>query len=74
MQFDPASAQRGGPEFEMMMDARRLAGKRGEGFTLPDNALFRTLTKGGDGAALVGDQHMGGMFVQALRSRLITGR
>lgn len=72
--FDPASAQRGGMEFEIMQDARRLAGKRDQGFTLPENALFRTLSKGGDGAALVGDQHMGGMFVQALRSRLITGR
>lgn len=74
MTFDPVAARQGGMEFEIMQDARRLSGKRGEGFTLPENALFRSVTKGGTGGNVIGVDHLGGQFVGALRERLITGR
>jgi HK97 family phage major capsid protein/HK97 family phage prohead protease len=76
MQFDPAAARAGGPELEIMQDAARRRGTRsGEHYTLPEEALFtRAVTKGGTGGNLIGVEHMGAMFVPALRERLITGR
>lgn len=75
MTFDPNAAREGGMEYEIMQDAARSRGKSlGERYTLPEAALFRSVTKGGSGGNLVGDEHLAGQFVPALRERLITGR
>jgi HK97 family phage major capsid protein/HK97 family phage prohead protease len=75
MTFDPGAVRRGGPEYEIMQDAARARGKSlGDRYTLPEAALFRSVTKGGSGGSLIGDDHLAEQFVPALRSRLITGR
>lgn len=75
MTFDPSAAREGGMEFEIMQDAARTRGKSGgDRYTLPEGALFRSVTKGGSGGNLIGEDHMASAFVPALRERLITGR
>ncbi len=73
--FDPATIRTGGPELEIMEEtAKRLHKGRGERYTIPENAIFRSLTKGGDGGDLIATSHLASMFIPALRERMITGR
>tara|TARA_R110002073_G_scaffold243320_1_gene405534 strand:- start:490 stop:2343 length:1854 start_codon:yes stop_codon:yes gene_type:complete len=75
MTFDPNSARASGPEYGIMQDAAATRGKKlGDRYTLPEEILFRSVTKGGSGANLVGVDHLGSRFVPALRERMITGR
>ncbi|MCR9104744.1 MAG: phage major capsid protein [Gammaproteobacteria bacterium] len=73
--FEPNTIRTGGPELDIMRQAATRLGKgQGDRHTLPEEVLFRSVSKGGDGGNLIGTAHMSSQFIPALRARLITGR
>lgn len=66
-----------GFEREISSEVKRRSGRTFQGIAVPDEyftAERRTLTVGGDAAPLYPTQHRGDMFIDLLRSQLVTGR
>lgn len=65
-----------GFEREISQEVARRSGRKFEGIAVPDECLVeqRTLTTAGDAASLYPTVHRPDLFIDMLRSRLITGR
>lgn len=65
-----------GFEREISQEVARRSGRKFEGIAVPDECLVeqRTLTTSGDAASLYPTVHRPDLFIDMLRSRLITGR
>lgn len=66
-----------GFERELSQEVARRSGRKFQGIAVPDEyftAERRTLTTGGDAASLYPTQHRGDLFIDLLRSQLVTGR
>lgn len=65
-----------GFEREISQEVARRSGRKFEGIAVPDECLVeqRTLTTAGDAASLYPTMHRPDLFIDMLRSRLITGR
>lgn len=65
-----------GFEHEMSAEVARRSGKEFQGIAVPEQVFAeqRTLTVGGDAAALYPETHRPDLFIDARRSRMVTGR
>lgn len=66
---------RAGLEREVSQETEKRFGKRNpKSFMIPNEVLARALTTGSGGTGLVGTDHLGGNFIEALRARSVIFR